>query len=221
MRVDEAIAYDRETRELELRFQGQGSKAQHAPEAHTTDNQIDYTISAIDDSLAHDMRVFGADSPRHLAAHRLRKTLLPAGANAVTSLDYYNELETVGTLLRLTTAPTVAADIATTKLDSHFERLTELHGIFRTQVGVGQKGVVSYEQVTKRRKVGHRNLGKIVAWVLGHYLDDTPAHVTARERLLGPILDQNLKLRRLYARGKMTDIDPNTGEEIDPVLTDS
>lgn len=216
-RVDAAIAFDQETHALELRYHGQESAAEHAPEAPGVDQQIDRVLTALYDGLAHNERAFPADEPIHTASVLVRKALLPRGPGAISQLTYLEETEAVATLVRTAVKAAIAPQIDIANARPHITRLATLNAQFKDLVGVGQAGAVGFDKVRAARAIGQRNLAKIVAWILGHYLDDDAPQLAARERLLGPILKQNASIGAEHARtGVVTDVDPVTGDPAGP-----
>lgn len=215
-RVDAAIAFDQDAYVLEDAYYGQSSRAEHAPDARPLDNQIDRTLTAFESSLDHNERAFPPSAPVHAASSRVRAALLPRGAAAITQLEYTLASQAIGVLLREAAKPALVPDIETALVRPHLAQLTELHPKFAVAIGMGQAGAVDFSKVRAARATGQRNLLKVVAWVLGHYLEDEdPAHVAARARLLGPILRQNEEIGLEHARGGVvTDIDPVTGKPI-------
>src|SRR5690606_19705372 len=129
------------------------------------------------------------------------------------------ELGSVGTILRSAAAPALVAQVDTAQVRPHIDQLAELHTQFQRLVGRGQDGAIGYDTVRSARAAGQRNLRKIVAWVLGHYLDDGDDELAARARLLGPILEQNERIRHEHATtGVVTEIDPVTGNPTGPTV---
>ena len=218
-RVEAAIAADEETHALEARYAGQTSEAQHAPEARSIDQQIDRTLTAMDRALLDNVRSFPATAPIHVASRAVRQALLPRGAAVITQLTFIAELGAVGTILRGASAPALVAQVDTAQVRPHIDQLTDLHTQFRQLVGKGQAGAIGYDTVRSARATGQRNLKKIIVWVLGKYLDDSDAELAARARLLGPILEQNERIRHEHTTtGVVTEIDPVTGDPTGPTV---
>ncbi len=216
-RVEAALAADRKTRALELRYEGQDSAAEHGPDAPALSHDIERALSGLDETLRSNIRSFPADDPVAVASRQVRKALLPSGVAAITELDFVQELETLSTLLKTAAEPDVAGQLDAAKTQHYVDRLSGLVERFRASVGAGQAGAVGFDQVKKARATGQRNLLEVVAWVLGHYLEDTEDQVAARERLLRPILDQNEDIHRQHSRQlAVTDVDPNTGQAVHP-----
>jgi hypothetical protein len=214
-RVDAAIAFDEDTYALEERYSGQSSRAEHAPEARGIDIQLDRTLTAFESSLEQNERAFPSSAPIHVSSRTVRVGLLPRGAAAITQLECVLELEAVGALLRGAAKPELAPHVDTAQVRAHIAQLGELHPRFAAAIGGGQRGAIGYDKVRAANAIGQRNLLRVVAWVLGNYLEDEADHVAARERLLGPILKQNEEIGREHARtGVVTDVDPVTGEPV-------
>jgi hypothetical protein len=169
-------------------------------------------LTALDITLDHNMRAFPTESVIHQASHDVKRALLPRGAASIRNLEYDQEAEAIQVLLNEAEKPPLPKRIDQANVRAHIEELRSLHGEFKAALGIGQEGAVTFDKVRAARNVGQRNLLKIVAWVLGHYLDDEPADVEARQRLLKPILDENAEIADEYVRhGAARDVDPTTG----------
>jgi len=208
------IVADRATRDKELGWTGHDSR-KHAPGAPAVDAVVDRTLSALDETTKARLVAFGPQSEVGKAALRVQKRIFPMGVQAITSLTYVEEHESVSTILGLLNpGGELAEDAKTLKVDDLVEQLGEVNQRYGQVIGKGDANDVTHDVIRKAQAEGQRNLLKVVAWILGHYQDDEK-DLETRLALLDPIVRENEAIR-LHRRNRRrpTDVDPETGEEI-------
>jgi hypothetical protein len=210
-RVEAAVAHDQATYALEEQYYGSSSRAEHGPEARPLDQKIDRLLTAFDRTLEQNMRAFSKTSPIHQASRAVKNELIARGAAAITTLEYDQQSQVVQIMLNKASAAPLSETLKTAKVDAHIEELRGLHTEFKAELGLRRNGI-GFDKVRAARAAGQRNFAKIVAWVLGHYLEDDESDTAARVRLLEAFVRESDEIAEEYARnGVVSDVDPNTG----------
>lgn len=183
--------------------------------APALDAQIDRTLSAIAAMLDGLVSALPADAPLARDALLVKNEVFAGGVAALTSLPYEDELGATQSFIRRTTGNgDLAAVAARLQLRPLLDRLQDLVGQFQEVLAEPATREASYEQVTAARVATQEKLLQVVARILGTYPTESPTDVTARARLLSPILDQNARIgQSMRRRSTVVDVDPTTGEE--------
>jgi hypothetical protein len=213
-RLEANIASDRATRDRELQWAGHDSR-KHAAGAPAVDAEVDRAISALSATTDARLIAFAPQSEVGKAALRVQRRIFPMGVQAITSLTYVEEHETVSTILGLLgPGGELADDAKTLKVEDLVERIGEINQRYGQVIRKRDEKDVTHDGIRKAQAEGQRNLLRVVAWILGHYQDDEE-DLEARLALLGPIVRENEAIRiHRKNRRRPTDVDPETGEEI-------
>jgi hypothetical protein len=200
------------TWEMDLKWRNQQRSPGADQDLRPLDTSLDRAISA----FYHAVEVWLPVQPEN--AQRLLQ-LFPNGVVDVVHLTYPEEVETVSSML-VVLGGDLAADVRALHLEPFVSRIKETHGVFRSALDARKRPEITYDEVRAARANAHEEMLRVVAVILGTYPGDHPEHAAARQQLLGPILAQNDAVRAsLRGRRPVTEIDPNTGVELDEVVT--
>jgi len=216
--LEHALEVDRQAHEIELEWKRTGGRPIHGPKATELNHQLDRALGALDDFLAGQVTVFGAETERGKTAADVRKALFPHGVFAVTSVSYVEEHEIASTLVRRLQDPERLGRAARVlELEDVVARLDELNTRYGAELRSPDEQL-SFEQIRALRDRGQVNLLRVVTLILALFPNGGKAEAEVRGELLRPILVQNeaLRSRRLRRRGA-GDVDPTTGEEEAPL----
>ena len=181
--------------------------------AAALDVEIDRAIGAIATLARGYVSGLGADDPVHKAAARVLARALPQGAGAITRLVYEEELD-AGLVLVARLRGELAEEAAQIGLEPVIAALEGLLPRFEAEL---KKSAVKvdFSQVRAARDTLHQAVAVLVVQVLAHHA--TPDQAEARAAALKPILFQAGEVAALRRRRRrVTDVDPETGVEIDP-----
>lgn len=215
-KADEAMAHDRHTRELDMRWAGHRNGNTPPPTVARVDNRVDSAITGLRDGAVAQTKGAAPEDPIHAKVEGFLQEVLPAGVFAVTSLPVVEQLAAVENIVSKLEGPQ-AATVAELGLQRQAGRLSGLVPVYREAIESAMKERITFPEVRAARRQGQRHLLALISMVLGAYPSpDDPAHQDAREALLGPIAEQNEAVRA-YLRGRRSvrDIDPDTGD-LDP-----
>ena len=209
--VQAAIAFDRETRQLDITWTQQRGQPLGA-KAQKLDWKIDKTLGSF--VKAAQSYAEGLDPEDELVAEieTMLKTIAPAGIQTIMLLPFVEELSELD---RINTA--LDDDLAGTvkKLGSGklVKRLAKLTSEFRTELETEPETRIIFDQVRAARARGQRNMLQAVAMITGRYYGDSQEHVSRRDELLTPIMRQNDEIGAyLKSRRPILDVNPATGE---------
>jgi hypothetical protein len=212
--VEQAIAHDRQTHQLDLHWHARRLQPRHTSNIGPLDARVDRAIKALRDGAAAQAEGAAPDDPIHGEVAEFLGEVLPVGVYAITSQPYVEQLNDLEHIVEKLTGP-LAASVVELGLQRQAARLSELLPLYRDAInGVGNADVLQYATVNDTRKRGQRYLHEVIAMILGtYYRADDPEHQTARTELLGPIVEQNEAVRAyLRARRAVRDVDPETGD---------
>lgn len=213
--IDEGIAHDLQTRQLDVVWSGVRSKTQPASNIGVIDVRVDHGITALRDAAEAQARGAAAGDPIHAQVQGFLGEALPAGVYAVTSLPYVEQLNALEVLVDKLQGP-LLTQVMELGIARQSLRLAELLPFYRDAIDGAADGNTGLDFATVRaaRQRGQRYLYEIIAMILGkYYRADDPEHQAARAELLGPLVEQNEAVRAyLRARRAVRDVDPETGE---------
>jgi hypothetical protein len=217
-----ALDQDRKTAELEATWQRarnvqQGSRVK----AQAIDAELDRALGGLAGQLSALAHSFGT-RPRGVKASELSAALFPEGAAALTTLSYENELAAVDVLLGRLRGP-LATAIDELGLGAHVELITTLAADFRAALATEATREVSFSDVREAGARGHEALLEVVAVILGTFHGSSDEHVSTRNRLLAPVMNQQRRIADTYTarKGSVSDVDASTGEETGTSLGDN
>lgn len=213
-RIDSAIDEDRHTRQLDNHWKGSKGKPIYSPQVSRIDNWVDQLLTSIRDvAEAYRKAALEGSSERADAEHFL-SVAFPVGVQAITSLPYVDQVAAVESLLQQVHEG-ATAEATALGLGPLLTRLQELTVQYREAVDQSPQ-MLEFSAVQAARQRGQRNLLEVVAIILGTFHSHTePDAIAARTTLLGPILEQDQRIRALIrARRAVLDIDPDAPEPI-------
>jgi hypothetical protein len=215
-RIDEAMAHEMQTRDLEGLWGGVRAGNVDARSVKPIDRRVDKVITAVRDGAEAQRKGAADDDPIHETVDTFLKTAMPEGVVAITSLPHVEQLSATQKLLAMLKGP-LASTVTELGLGRQVGRLDEILPAYHAAIhGSGELGV-SFTPVRESRKRGQRYLCEIVAIIVGQYnRDEDPAHQAARARLLTPLWNQLEAARALRARRNGRDTEP--GEPDEPAL---
>ena len=213
--IDAAIAQDRVTRELDLRWAGRTLLNRGNGKLKEIDALTDNMITALRDGALLQTRGMEPGDAIHDTVDAFLTDLLPAGVPAITALPYVDQISAVDALVSRLRGP-LAPMVKELGLARQVERLAELAVAYRAALDESTMSAdaVVFAEVRAARERGQEHLLELVVLILSAYLDPTPEQREARAALLTPILLQNEAIRDyLRARRAVRDVDPDSGVE--------
>lgn len=215
LHIDEGIAHDMQTRQVDLVWSTVRSRAQSAPSIGPVDVRVDHGMTALRDAAQAQARGAAPSDAIHGQVESFLGEVLPLGVYAVTSLPYVEQLNAMEIMVDKLQGP-LLAQVVELGIMRQSLRLTELLPLYRDAIygSAGGNTGLDFATVRAARQRGQRYLYEVIAMILGkYYRADDPAHKAARAELLGPIVEQSEAVRAyLRARRAVRDVDPETGE---------
>jgi hypothetical protein len=213
--IDMALAHDRVTRILDIRWDGRQQLNRGGGKLKAVDGLTDNTITAIRDGAVLQTRGMQPDDPIHGVVEAFLAEALPAGVQAITALPFVDQVSAVDAIVTKLQGP-LAPVVKELGLTRQVERLAALAVEYRAALDEStlRSDAIVYEEVREAREKGQQYLLALIVLILATYRDDTPEDEEAREALLTPILQQNEAIR-VYLRNRraVRDVDPDTGLE--------
>lgn len=204
--IEVAIEHDRHTLELDAARFGRV----RIP-VRERDAAVDRTLSTIDHLLAH-----YAENSKKPGASMLRATLFPSGLFHHIRLPHIEQSAANQRVLSILEGPTHAAWLDAHGLRPLIEELREEHDAFAAALeGRDAETVPNWARVKAARAQGQELYLAIVARIVAIFAD-APA---IRDELLEPIWNQDQLIRdyRRHRRNVVADVDPDSGEVLEPV----
>ncbi|ACY14769.1 hypothetical protein Hoch_2224 [Haliangium ochraceum DSM 14365] len=214
---DEALAHDRETRELDQRWTAQRSGAYSNEAVAALDNRLDNAVSALRDAAEAQRKGASDDDPLHDLVEGFLREVLPNGVYAVTAAPYVEELSAVQSMLDKLRG-SCASEVEELGLGRQVDRLAEIVPLYEDALAGAARASLGFSDVRAAREIGQSYLTGAVARILGRfYRSDNAEHSAARARLLAPVVEQSEAIRAYQrSRRAVRDIDPVSGE-VDPL----
>ena len=219
--LTEAIASTERWRQIEAGWALQSAPRRQGAEgggvSKTIDVLIDGCLGGFDDTFTGTSRSLGADHPKTKAALRLQSVMFPLGLAAVVQKPFVEEVELVTEILKALEQEAPKADVILLHMEDNVERLRALNAQYRAALEAEAPREILFKEVTQAAGDSHAQMLAVVVGVLSRFdQDHDPAHLAARQDLLGEILKQHRAIsdaRRTRRAPK--DIDPDTGVEVD------
>ena len=216
----EAVEHERHTHRVSAEWRQ--ARIDRTPrfgeEAMELDRQIDSALGAVNRALeGHEAVARGAAAQ---SIRDLREALFPGGVVESISLSFVEEMVEVDRILDLVEGK-YKQQLADLALATWGEDLRELSEQFRAVIRERKEATLDYGDVRAARSKGQEYLLRTVALIIGRHAGVGDADVSARNRLLGPILAQDDAIgAHRRSRRTVPDIDPQTGQEL-PVDLDA
>lgn len=216
-RAEQALAFDRETREKESEWRRvRGNRSRARGNAVEIDRQLDRVIGAMHSSLH---AVLVALDPRSAHAAKVRAFIdryFPEGADAITNAEFEDALAIIEEMNE-DFALLSEAERAELSITFHVPELARLAPQLSTELNKPTGGI-RFATVSAARLEGHENLCTLASTIVAEYPGRKPENVEACTKLLTPIFDANARVaeRRKRKNGPDVDVDPDTGEELEP-----
>lgn len=210
-----AEAAAEETIELENRWRVVLVMSQSRGDAGPLDNAIDLAVGSIVTSGQDRQKQTDPKSAdgKALASFMLRR--FPAGAVAITSLSYEDELVAVKGLVAALRGPD-ANIVEILGIGFYVRRLEELLPQFEAALKKAKPEDLAFGQLRAARARMQIKMKRVVARLLADFDGDDQGEVL--NRLLAPIHQQEELVRRLRrANRPVTDVDRKTGDELTEV----
>lgn len=215
--TEQALAFEREVRKLERRWRtARGKRSRSRGNAKEIDLQVDRIVSAMLGSLELLLVSLTAGSEEALRVIHYIDKYFPEGAAAITNAEFEDALAIIEEMVE-DFAPMPEAELDALNIKTHVAALARLVPQFAAELNRPQKGM-RFDTVREARREGHEMLCDLVATILSEYKGKDPDKLEARAALLAPILDANERVtaRRKRRNGPDVDVNPNTGEELEP-----
>lgn len=176
------------------------------------DAKVDSILGAIYEALKRVVERVAAENPLHKAAQRLLNAHFPDGAAALTRLPVAEELEEAEFLLETLQAEENQADVRDLGLNLWRDQLAEALPGYGVAIRQSSGNPLGFPEVRAARIELQERLAAVALAILGRTVDDG----AARERLMGPIDQQQAELSALHrARTRLRDVDEHTGQPVD------
>lgn len=200
--IDKALAHDRHTRELDMRWSGRKSGNRDTSPMQEVDNLADSALSGLRDGAMALTRGARPGEPIHDKVEAFLNELMPAGVYAITSQPYPDQCAALEVMENKLQGP-LAPMVEELGLGRQAKRLIELTREYRSALeSYRANDDILFAEVDAARKRGQRYLLEVVAIILGTFPEsDNPQHMAARASLLGPILEENEAIR-VYQRAR-------------------
>lgn len=215
-RIDAALVHDEKTLNLDRLWRASKSnKSRSRGNALPIDREIDARFSAIQ-SILRGFSVGQETRDYVKAARRITSELFPSGIGEIINLPFEEQSIELDSMLEQLDGP-LAADVEAVHIDGLVQELRELNEAFTAELAKFPVRDVSFDVVLAARTEGHENLAGIVAWVVGTFSGRDPENTATREGLLAEFNRQQTAVYESQRRRQIvTDVHPDTGEELEP-----
>ena len=212
--IEEAIAHDMKTSEMERGWARSRNISTARGEASVIDGKIDGVHGAVHSTLRNHVNVLSSDDPIAAASKTILAQIYPEGVQPVITLPFEDQLVINDNVVSRLTGD-LKEDAAAAGITAYVERLATLNDAFREELQKSQTKETSYDVIEAAQTEGNLFVRRVTAVVLGTYHQNTDEAAARRQTLLAPILDQCERVRRSRkGRRSAQDIDPETGVEI-------
>lgn len=175
------------------------------------DNKIDRQVAAIFGSVENDL-VGDDDDPVVKSAEIVMKEVFPEGVGAITLREYEVQLGIMDSMMERFRGD-LAEHVERLHLERHIARLSRLMEEFRQELATRDGPEVTFDKVRAARTALHEATCHVI--VAAHFLlkDDDEARI----HFMAPLNHQRRRVAEARRRHRVvTDIDPDTGEEVEP-----
>lgn len=216
--LDALIRYDEGLVVRERLWRQQRQQGTTRPEAKRIDPHVDRQLGVIYQGAGLSLEGLDPveDADLLQQGQAMLSQLFPDTVGAITRLPYDEELEVVRHLVKAMTGAwhdTVKA----LGLERQVARLSVLANDYARALSVLPEELITFKALRAERWLGHEMMLGVVVQILAAYHAPQPEVVAKREALLAPLKAQNARVADyLRRRRKIADIDPDTGEELEP-----
>ena len=199
--VAEALEAEDALGGMELNWTGHKRQRMHAPEARELDAELDRALAGVGEVLRATAKIYGAGSPRALAAEAAHARLFPEGVAAITRLAWVDQFETVDLILKFAREPELAATLRSLGLEPAIQRIAEVNARFRVSLRHEPQGP-TFPELARAREAGQRRLQEVLVLLVARRLS-TPQpspEGDAVARAVNVILGYNAALGRYRKR---------------------
>jgi hypothetical protein len=224
-RAETAYAAARKAREAEMAFRKSTGRPAYGPRAAELDASVDRILGSIDGHLEVQakMEALSGDVSAFSGATALRAALFPSGAAALTRLSYGEEYDSVTIVLDQLKPGGKHAEAAQRHgLTPFVQRLDAVNAEFGAEIEVRPEAPKpTFDTIRALRAEANAALQRLIAAMIGKYPDDDDDSVQRATALFEPIVFQQDQIARANkSRRSVTDIDPETGEVEEPIVTE-
>jgi hypothetical protein len=217
--VQGLIAYDSGLVARERLWRQQRDETTRRPLARKIDYALDRQLNVVFTTTG--QLIEGLDPEQDKALIERGQALLaahfPSGVGAITRLPFDDELEVVRDIVSSLEGEQWADVVSDLGLPRQVARLRALMEAYAEALSGLPQALIEFKALRAERWLGHELMLGVVAQVLGLYHAPDPASVASREALLLPIRAQEQRVSEyLKRRRRVSDVDPDTGEEIEP-----
>ncbi|MFW5740463.1 MAG: hypothetical protein ACOC1F_08860 [Myxococcota bacterium] len=160
-----------------------------------------------------------AGTPLAEAGAMILATVYADGLAALTQKDYVQQREVTNVWLSRMNSD-LAEFIDVLGVRPMIDRLAVVNDEMGAIIDeVKTRAPVTWDDIKAADAAGQLAMLQVVAEIIGRFSGRKPGDDEMRAKLLAPILEQNDKVGELYRRrSKVTDVDPESGEENDPPI---
>jgi hypothetical protein len=217
--VQELIAYDSVLVNRERLWRQQRNETTRRPGAQKIDYALDRQLNVVFTTTGQLIEGLDPEQDKALIARgqALLSENFPSGVGAITRLPFDDELEVVRDIVSSLEGEQWADVVSDLGLQRQVARLRALMEAYAEALLGLPQALIEFKALRAERWLGHELMLGVVAQVLGLYHAPDPASVASREALLLPVRVQDQRVSEyLKRRRRVSDVDPDTGEEIEP-----
>lgn len=217
--VDIAIHDGRRALKLELEWSSKRktkkNKNRRRPGAQAIKHQITRQLTSIYGIVQH-RTVGDPDDPVSAQARGLLQVAFSGGVEAIARQPFEVMLGTLDTLLT-THFEGPLSPIEALGITREVERLKRLTEQLRTELELQRRPTLTYDEVEAARDAVHESTCRVIIAVLDTLNGSDETSARDRVRILAPLEEQQELVSAARAQHRQPlDVDPDTGEEIDP-----
>lgn len=183
------------------------------------DQQLDRNISGIHNVAQGHIHSLEAGDEQHDISQQFVATFFPNGAAPITRLYYEDQLIAVEAMLTRWQTDW-KANLDKLALTALVRRTETLLVDYRAAVTTVAKRDLTWDEVRAMDADGQENMLALILRVCGFYNSKSQHDIDTRNRYLATFFDQTQRIAAIRKRTKIVpDIDPDTGNDIEPTNT--
>ena len=213
--LDQALAHERTTLELDDRWAGQRTGRMYSPRVIELDNLVDPVLTSVRDIAVSHTKGLPANNELVVQVNAMLADLFPSGLAAVVTMSCVDQVGATEIIVEKlqTTYATLAGELGLTRRVAYLAVLTAEY-----RDAVVNDRELSFSQVKAMRDLGQLMLCEMVAMILGRLANSRdPIKVAQRQELLEPLGFETRRVRKRRARrrgrGSETEGDVDTGAD--------